>query len=83
MKKRDEEIEAIREYQRAEFKRLGLSWEHWNCRYCHGHGKIEVHGTGKYDSDNDWAACPEDPPEASWGPALLHPLRVTVIRRTP
>jgi hypothetical protein len=55
--------------QKAEFERLGLSWEHWRCKRCHGHGKVEIHGTGKYDSDNDWGPCPEDPPESQWGPA--------------
>lgn len=64
-------FEAARDRQRAEFKRLGLSWEHWRCSRCHGHGKVEVTGTGQYDSDNDWVKCPETPPEDQWGPELL------------
>ena len=75
----NDEIKRARDAQRAEFKRLGLSWEHWRCKRCHGHGKVEVTGTGQYDSDNDWVKCPESPPENEWGPAVPGPIQVAII----
>lgn len=60
---------ADRQRARAEIERLNFSWEHWRCKRCRGNGVVEVHGTGRYDSDNDWVKCPEDPPEDQWGPS--------------
>lgn len=51
---------AKKQRDRKEWERLGFSWTHRDCTRCRGEGKVELTGTGQYDSDNDWGPCPGD-----------------------
>ncbi len=50
---------VLTEAQAQELRRLGFNPDHWYCPRCRGEGKVEVTGTGQYDSDNAWVPCTE------------------------